>query len=77
MMGMDGDARDTAENGRGDGMRWMSAQPGHGTQRAALQSAWFALDVRPATEADQLALDAWAAGERPRELERVAFAAAE
>ena len=54
----------------------MSAQPGHGTQRAALQSAWFALGVGLATEGDQLALDARAAGERPRELEWVAFAAA-
>lgn len=78
MMGMDDvRSRHRAEQTGGDGMRRVSTQPAQGAQRAALQAARFAFDVWQATEADQLALDARATGERPRELERVAFAAAE
>ena len=78
MMGMDdvrsGHSRDQT---RRDGMRRMSAPPTQRAQGPALQSARFAFDARLTTEADQLALDAPARGERARQLERVAFAAAE
>ena len=48
----------------------------HSCQRPSLQPAGFAFDTRLTTEADQLAFDAPARGERARQLERVAFAAA-
>jgi hypothetical protein len=77
MMGMDdvrsGHSRDQT---RRDGVRRVSAQPAHRAQRSSLQPARFALDARLTTEADQLAFDAPARGERARQLERVAFAAA-
>jgi hypothetical protein len=77
MMGMDdvrsGHSRDQT---RRDGMRRMSAQPTQRAQRPSLQPARFPFDARLKTEADQLAFDSRARGERARQLERVAFAAA-
>jgi hypothetical protein len=76
MMGMD-------DVGAGDGSEqaWrhrvgrVTAQPAQRAQRPPRKSARFTLNVRAPTEGEQLALDV--PGQRPRQLERVAFAAAE
>jgi len=76
MMGVnDVGARHRGEQTRRNWMGRVTAQPGQRAQRAAHQPTWFTLEVRRPTEAEQLALDV--PGQRARQLERVAFAAAE
>ena len=76
MMGMDDvRPRQCREQTWRDRMGRMTAQPTHGAQRAAAQTRDFVLETRLAPERDQLAFDVF--GQGARQLERVAFAAAE
>jgi len=76
MMGMDNvRPRHCREQARRDRMGRMTAQPAHGAERASQQPTGFSFCTRVTAEADQLALDV--SGQRARQLERVAFPAAE
>ena len=56
-------------------IRWVAADPAHGTQRTHSQTTGLAFNARVTAKGQQFAVDG--AGQGARELERVALAAAE
>jgi len=76
MMGMDDPrAAQRTRKTRRERVCRMPAQPAHSAQRSDPQSATFLFHTALATKRDQLAVDM--ARQRPRQLERIAFTAAE
>ena len=76
MMGVhDVGARQHPQQAWREGLRRVPAQPAKRGQRAMPQTAIFAMHTASTAKGDQLALDV--AGQRPRQLERIALATPE